>query len=98
MTNGDRIRNMTDEEVVLRMADLKPCPFCGADRPEVGIYGSVDHFYVKCRKCDAVIISQSDFYEKSPVDDDKEWAELAKAGLQRAMDAWNRRATDENTN
>ena len=64
------------------MEELKPCPFCGsAAEISQGRFDGKDTSYVICRKCGA----SGEFFVVSP----------KYASNERAIEAWNRRASDE---
>ena len=67
------------EERKSRMAELKPCPFCGG-RAEIsqGRYDGKDTSYVMCKEC----MAQGEFFIVS----------TKYASDEKAIKAWNRRA------
>ena len=64
------------------MDNLKPCPFCGGEAElSSGRFDGKNTSYVMCKKCAA----QGEFFFVSP----------RYASAIRAIEAWNRRAKDE---
>lgn len=65
--------------MVGKMAELKPCPFCGG---EAKLVYSMPYNFVMCAKCKVFGKTIVDRYEQAD-------------GKAEAIEAWNRRATHE---
>lgn len=85
------------------MADLKPCPFCGGKAKfeftssEVDIYRTslVRHFLIRCGKCKTVGPKQ--FNLTAEISDDAVCIFNDEQMIE-AVEAWNGRVNDEQTN
>lgn len=95
----------------MKETELKPCPFCGSTKLKLdkkqtkagytGIDALVEQktYSVRCNVCHArggsaggkVICSRLDVYR----DNMPNWATTKEELQRKAIDAWNRRATDE---
>ena len=89
----------------MKTPDLKPCPFCGYENPKMTTKRSGnnkrtgDMFQILCGKCKARgpiftgrYSRKNEFGRYEYVSD----AFATEEAKQKAMDAWNRRVTDEN--
>lgn len=87
------------------MAELKPCPFCGYANPKMtekrsgGYRRTGDMFQILCGKCKArgpiftgKYLESGEFGRRKYTPDSAATTEAK----QKAIDAWNRRVTDEN--
>lgn len=81
----------------IKPKELRPCPFCG-DEASVRKFSSgtrqnsstiMDSWIVNCEGCGA----ETDIYDDNIVRDDE--ISVINDGRKEAMEAWNRRATDD---
>lgn len=94
------------------MGELKPCPFCGGEARIESSDGKLDKLYigysydrkeikgfshywnVHCGKCASSGYNYRQFFS---VDENSGKIVLYEDGRKKAIEAWNRRVTDENT-
>lgn len=81
------------------MIYLTPCPFCGSRKVKLSAYRKLIHieevqvtYGVGCYNCGINTCTFTSVYD---LDEDKKLV-CVKDGRQQAIDAWNRRANDEN--